>query len=427
MIRKRILPQIKERIKILWGYKIFKYTLLIHGGYFIASIFLTLFLFREMNDFLVYYEVGGVVLRDINDLYIETYNWPFRYFPLSALYFVLFYLMGFDLGFIIFNFINLILNIVICILLYKIINFVKGGDHESDDKRIILYVCLYMISLPQIFNYILGQVNLYVTLLILLSLYVFLKYSDIKWQLIASFTLGLSIVIKPITIFMIPFLFVVQFDLKKRLFKFNFIQSITRLVGVIIPLFLNLIIFIIFPRLIQGFLATNFTSSEPSQVNHSFSITKLIINFFYYMGFNENQVLFIQLPLFLIILIIFGVTALLSFIIRRNVKHSILYGFSFGILVMLICYYDSWDHHLLNLIPLLMIILFALPKRSEITKKFIKPSFFFLSFLDLAFMGLYFLIMGIFPFNFASTIFLLLSFYGIIKYLNSKKNKNSLK
>lgn len=427
MIVKNTLEKLKDRIKVLWGYNIFRYTVLIHGGYFVISIILTLFLFREQNDFLVYYEVGGGVLRNINDLYTESYNWPFRYFPLSALYFVPFYLMGFDMGFIIFNLINLILNILISIFLYRIINLVKGSDHEIEDKRVVLYICLYMISLPQIFNYILGQVNLYVTLLILLSLFMFLKYSDIKWQLIASIILGLSIVIKPITIFMIPFLIVIQFDLKTRKFKFDIIKSFTRLIGVILPLSLNLIMFIIFPRLLQGFIATNFTSSEPSQVNHSFSITKLIINLFFFIGFTESQVLSIQLPIFLIFLFIFAIIGLISYLTRINTKHPLIYGYSFGILIMLICYYDSWDHHLLNLIPLLLIVLFNLPRKSDITKKFIKPSFFFLSFLDLVFMGLFFAIMDIFPFNFVSTIFLIIVFYGLIKHLNLKNNIDEFK
>ncbi|MCK4284879.1 MAG: DUF2029 domain-containing protein [Candidatus Lokiarchaeota archaeon] len=426
MIVKQSLTKIKDRIKVLWEYNIFRYTVLIHVGYFIVSIILTLVFFRQQNDFLVYYEVGEVVLRNINDLYTEPYNWPFRYLPLSALYFVPFYLMGFDLGFIVFNLINLILNILICIFLYRIINLVREKDHETDDKRVVLYICLYMISLPQIFNYILGQVNLYVTLLILVSLFIFLKHSSIKWQLIASILLGLSIVIKPITIFMIPFLIVIQFDLKSKKFKFDMNKSFSRLIGVILPLSLNLIMFIIFPRLLQGFLATNFTSLEPSQVNHSFSITKLIINLFYYIGFTEGLVLSIQLPLFLIILIIIAIIGFISFITRKITEHSMIYGYSFGILVMLICYYDSWDHHLLNLTPLLLIILFNLPRQSEITKKFIKPSFLFLCFLDLAFMGVYFAVKNIFPFNFGSTIFLILIFYGLIKYLNFKNNTEKL-
>jgi hypothetical protein len=421
---KQNLAKLKDKIKELWEYRIFRYTILIHGGYFIVSIILTLFLYREQNDFLVYYEVGEVVLRDINDIYTETYRWPYRYFPLSALYFVPFYLMGFDLGFIIFNLINLILNILICIYLFKIIDLVKGRDHEKDNKRVVLYICLYMISLPQIFNYILGQVNLYVTLLILLSLFIFLKYSGMKWQLFASIILGLSIVIKPITIFMIPFLLVLQFDLKSKKFKFDLWKSVTRMVGVILPLSLNLVLFIIFPRLLQGFIATNFTSTEPSQPNHSFSITKLIINLLFFTGLTNDQVLSLQLPLFLIILISFAVIGFMAFIIRKNTPHSIIYGYSFGILIMLICYYDSWDHHLLNLTPLLLIALFNFPRQSEITKKFIKPSFLFLSFLDLAFMGLYRVLINVFPFNFASTIFLILVFYGLIKYIIFKNDYN---
>ncbi|MHA2267967.1 MAG: hypothetical protein ACXAB8_09250 [Promethearchaeota archaeon] len=394
---KQNLAKLKDKIKELWEYRIFRYTILIHGGYFIVSIILTLFLYREQNDFLVYYEVGEVVLRDINDIYTETYRWPYRYFPLSALYFVPFYLMGFDLGFIIFNLINLILNILICIYLFKIIDLVKGRDHEKDNKRVVLYICLYMISLPQIFNYILGQVNLYVTL---------------------------SIVIKPITIFMIPFLLVLQFDLKSKKFKFDLWKSVTRMVGVILPLSLNLVLFIIFPRLLQGFIATNFTSTEPSQPNHSFSITKLIINLLFSTGLTDDQVLSIQLPIFLIVLIFFAVIGLIAFTIRKNIPHSIIYGYSFGILIMLICYYDSWDHHLLNLTPLLLIALFNFPRQSEITKKFIKPSFLFLSFLDLAFMGLYRVLINVFPFNFASTIFLILVFYGLIKYIIFKNDYN---
>ncbi len=426
MIAKQILAKIKNRIKVLWGYKIFKYTIIIHGGYFIFSIILTLVFLRNQNDFLVYYEVGEVVLRDINDLYTKPYKWPFRYLPISSLYFIPFYLMGFDFGFIVFNLINLILNILISIFLYRIINLVRQKDHEKDDRRIILYICLYMISLPQLFNYILGQINLYITLLILVSLFIYLKYPGTKWQFGASLILGLSIVIKPITIFMIPFLFVIQINLKNRKVKFNVFKSLIRLIGIILPLSLNFIMFVIFPRLLQGFLATNFTSSEPSQVNHSFSITKLIINFLYFIGIAGEQVLSIQLYLFLIILIIVALVGFLSFITRKITEYTIIYGYSFGILIMFLSYYDSWDHHLLILTPLLIIILFNLSRKSDITKKFIKPSFFFLSFLDLAFMGLYFAVESYFPFNFASTIFLLLVFYGLIKYLNFKNNKKKL-
>ena len=87
---------------------------------------------------------------------------------------------------------------------------------------------------------------------------------------------------------------------------------------------------------------------------------------------------------------------------------------------MLLGYFDSWDHHLLTLTPLLIIIIFNFPRNSNITTQFIKPSFFFLSFFDLAFMGIWFITQDLFPFNFASTIFLLLIFYGLSKFCLTK-------
>lgn len=412
-----------NRFKELWEFKIFKYTVVIQVGYFILSLIITLIFFRDMNDFLVYYKVGQQVLTDMNELYTTTYNWPFRYLPISALYFVPFYLMGFDLGFVVFNSINFVLNILIGIILYKIVMLVRREGHEKGDKRVILYICLYMLSLPQLFNYILGQINLYVTLLILLSLYIFLKKSEIKWELIASIILGVSLLIKPITIFMIPFLIVLHFDFQNRKLTFNLTKSFIRLIGLVLPLSLNFILFLIYPNLLEGFIGANFTSSEPSQINHSFSLTKLIINFLYFIQFTDSQILSIQIPLFLTLLLIISILGFISFTTRNNNNTSLIYGYSFGILIMFLCYFDSWDHHLLNFTPLLIIILFNLPRESNLNKKFFKPSFYFLSFLDLAFMGIFFLTKNFFPFNFASTIFLLLTFYGLIKYNTVKNNK----
>jgi len=215
----------KKRLAELWNIKSFRYAILLHSFYFFLSIIVTLFFLRTQSDFYVYYKVGEIYVNNPNNLYNPTYYvdiWPFRYLPLSALLFVPYYLLGFNLGFIIFNFINFILNILISIILYKVIILVRGDDHEKDDKRIILYICLYLIGLPQVFNYILGQINLYVTLLILLSLFIFLKFKEIKYQLLASFILGISIIIKPTTIFMIPFIIVLNYNYEKKRLRHEF-------------------------------------------------------------------------------------------------------------------------------------------------------------------------------------------------------------
>jgi hypothetical protein len=282
------------------------------------------------------------------------------------------------------------------------------------------------MGLPNLFNYILGQINLYITVLILISLYLFLKYEDFKGNLLASLILGITMLFKPLTIFLIPFLILIHFDLDKKKFEIKFFKSIIRIVGFLIPVSLNLFIFLIYPELLGGFLNVNLTGEDTVLINHSFSITKLIQNFFIVIGFSQSQLLSFQLPFFLFILITVGGIGFVLYLIRRYNNFSLIYGYTFGILTMLLGYFDSWDHHLLILTPLLIIIIFNLSRKSDITKKFIKPSFFFLNFLDLAFMGLFFAVKSYFPFNFASTISLLLVFYGLIKYLRVKNNKKKL-
>lgn len=419
----KFLSKLKERSKEFWNFKIFRYAVIIHGGYFILSLILTLIFFRTNNDFRVYYDVGGVVLNNLEDLYTTPYNWPFRYLPIASLFFVPFHLMGFDLGFIIFNSLNLFLNILICVILYKIVIFIRADTYEKEENRVILYISIYLMSLPNLFNYVLGQINLYVTLLILLSLYIYLQCKGMKWEFLASVFLGLSIIIKPITIFMIPFILIIHFDLINRKLKFDVSRSFIRLIGIFLPLSLNFLMFLMVPNLLDGFISVNFTSAEPSQINHSFSLTKLITNLFYFIGFTEEQVLTLQMPVFFIIAIILSFIGFISFVVRRIPSHSLIYGYCFGIVIMFLCYFDSWDHHLLNLIPLLIIILFNLPRQSNLTKKYIKPSLIFLSFFDLAFMGLFFVTVKFFPFNFGSTIFLTFIFYVLVKYSFTKKIK----
>ena len=416
----------KKRLAELWEFKPFKYAILLQFFYFLLSLFVTLFILRTQSDFYVYYKVGEIYVNNPNNLYNPAFYtdiWPFRYFPLSALLFVPYYLMGFDLGFVIFNVINFTLNILISVILYKIIIFVRGDDHEKEDKRIILYICFYLIGLPQVFNYILGQINLYVTLLILLSLFIFLKFKEIKYQLLASFILGISILIKPTTLFMIPFIIVLNYSYEKKRITMDLKLSFLRLFGALFPLSLNVIMFLIYPDLLSGFLETNFTGSETVLLNHSFSITKIISNILLFVGIPSNELN--VLPIFISILLIFGCLGYIFYTFRRFNTNYLIYGYIFGMLIMFLAYFDSWDHHLLNLTPLLVIMLFNLPRNSDLTRKYVKPSFFFLNFLGLVFTGLFWLTQLYFPFNFASTIFLIIIFIGVSKYCLKTINKSN--
>jgi hypothetical protein len=272
------------------------------------------------------------------------------------------------------------------------------------------------MGLPHVLNYIYGQINLYITLFIVLSLYIFIKYKDLKWQFLASLILGTSIIIKPTAFLLIPFLIIFNFSLEKKKIKVEFLSSVVRLIGVLLPVILNLIPFFLYPTLLEGFLETNFSGSNPVALNFSFSITKLITNFCYFFNIPFNQI-----SLFLGIIGIVGGFGFIIYIIRRFETHSIIYGYAFGIIIMLLTYFDSWDHHLLNLTPILIIIMFNLPRHSKLTDP-IKISLFFFSFFDLAFVGIWYLIYPLFPYNFGATFFLFLSFYAINKHCLTKYN-----
>jgi len=410
-IRSRLLTRVKQ----LWGQKIFRYAILLHSFYFFLSIILFFLFYKEKNDFLIFYKVGDIFLNDIENMYNQAYYlWDFRYFPLSALFFIPFSILSFELAFVVFNIFNVLLNILISVMLYKVIILVRSKDHEKDDKRVIIYICVYLMGLPHILNYMYGQINSYITLFILISLYIFIKYQEIKWQLIGSFILGISIIIKPTAIFLIPFLIILKFDIEKKKFSLDFSTSAVRLIGVILPVLLNFILFFMYPPLWQGFLETNFTGSNPIALNFSFSISKLIINFCYLFNIPFNQ-----LYILIGVIFIIGGIGFIIFILRKPHKYSIIYGFAFGIIIMLLAYYDSWDHHLLSLTPILIIIMFNLPRHSVITRS-IKPSLIFFSFFDLAFVGIWYLIYPLFPFNFEATFFLLVSFYAVYKYMVRK-------
>ena len=404
-------PRFIERVQELWSQAAFRGAVILHSSYFILGLILTPLFFREQNDFLVFMKAGEIFLNKPNELYNQDYYlWDFRYFPLVAILFIPFYLMGFGLGFFLFNFMSLVFNIITSVLVYKIILLVRNVDHEKDDKRVVLYSCFYMMGVPHVFNYILGQFNVPFILIILLSLYYILKNDNIQWQFIAGILIGISIILKPIALTLVPFLLIIHINIKERKIHINFSKSLVRLIGVIIPNSLNILLFILYPQMFDGFIATNFTGATPIRINFSFSLTKLIINLCYVSSIPFNQ-------LFILLIVGFTVagTAFWSYITSIGHKYKIIYGYTLGILIQLLVFYDSWDHHLLNLTPLLIIIIFSLPRHSKIAAPYFKKGFFFLNFFDLLFMSFWFLTAPYYPFNFYATIFLIIIFIGTCK------------
>ena len=418
MTLKVLFIRVFNKLKEFWNEKIFRYAILIQIFYVLLSIILFFLFLYQKNDFVIFYESGKIFLTDIENLYNQAnYLWDFRYFPLSAFFFIPFSFFDFGLAFILFNVLNFILNILISLMMYKIIKAIRGPDHETDDKRIILYISLYLMGVPHILNYIYGQINLFITFSILASLLIFLFYKKKKWQLLGSVILGISIIIKPTSFFLIPFLLVIHFDMSTKKLKIDFSTSVVRLVGVLIPVLLNFALFAVYPKLWSDFLSTNFTGSNPLALNFSFSLTKLVTNFCYFFN-----IPFSQLIILIVLVGLIGGLGFFSYILRRRNKNYILHGYTIGIIIMLLTYFDSWDHHLLNLTPLLIITIFNLPRRAKLID-YIKPSFFFFNFFDIIFVGVWFLTYPLFPYNFVGTFFLFVVLYSLMRYFLVKRLK----
>ncbi len=403
--------QLKNKLAELWRQNSVRGTLFLHSLYIFLGLVITLFFLRDQNDFIVFMKAGEIFLTKPNELYNqEYYLWDFRYFPVVAILFIPFYLLGFDWGFIIFNLMSLILNVLICILIYKLILLVRNPDQETDTKRPLLYSCFYLMGVPHVFNYVLGQFNIPFIFVILLSLYLFLKKKGLKWEFVAGLLIGISIILKPIALTLVPFILIIHLDLKRKKLNINYSKSIVRLMGVIVPNLFNILLFILYPQMFNGFMETNFTGSTPIRINFSFSVTKLILNFCYIADIPFNQ-----LTILFVVGVIFAGIAFFTYIIGDENEYKIIYGFTFGILIQLLVFYDSWDHHLLNLTPLLILIIFNLPRHSKLAAPYFKKGFFFLNFFDLLFMSFWFLTAPYFPFNYYSTVFLIIIFIGTCK------------
>ncbi|TFF87173.1 MAG: DUF2029 domain-containing protein, partial [Promethearchaeota archaeon] len=164
---KQKLTNFGKKFSGLWKYTFFKIAILVQIGYIIVSTILFLSIFYSQNDFIVFYNAGKNILFDIDTLYFKDDNqFFFRYFPLSAIFYIPFSLFDFISGYFAFMGFNLILNIGICINMYKLIKLFNNKDNLSEENM-ARYFALFLGASPQVNNYVLGQNNLLVIFLIL--------------------------------------------------------------------------------------------------------------------------------------------------------------------------------------------------------------------------------------------------------------------
>lgn len=417
---------------------IFVVAFIINILYFMITLILCFFtVLSPKNDFEVFYNAGRIVIEDLPNLYNQDlYPFPWRYLPIAAYFFTPFSLLGLELGYLFFQIFSFLLNILIIYLIYKIIQIYSERDERlrqslslenfkdlfqnEKNKDFLFHLSLYLIYLPQVLNYFLGQVNNFITFLILLSLYLFLKEGTLN-NLLGGLMLGISLSLKPLGILIIPFIVVIFYDRSLKKIKFEFKTTLLRILGCIIPILISFIYFLLYPCFLEAYIEINLTGEYTEEIegnvniNNSFSLTRIVLTFFDLLGLKLYAFL-----IFILITIIIFIPVYILFIIFNNQESKLLDTYCIGIVTMLIVYYDSWDHHLMTLLPFIIIFL-LIHQDSNIS--LLRLSYYLLAFLGVIFTGLFFITYMIFPFNICSLILLLMIYVNLFLYLKNNRNQ----
>ncbi len=390
---------------------------------------------KDNNDYLTFHNAGLLAINDISNLYNSSlYLFPFRYFPLSAYFFTPFSLLGLDVGYFIFQLFNFFLNFANLYLIYRIIqlyknlnnkanlelNLVKFRDLYTDSKNesFLHQNAVILIMLPQFMNYFLGQINIIVLFVILLSL-LFLLKEGYKNDFLGGLFLGIGILIKPTLILVLPFIILLKYNKENKKFTLLFKKSIIRLSGSIILILISGLYFLVFPQMLEGFIDVNlggkytYNIEGDLNINPSFSLTRIVLISFELIGLEINGFL-----TFIIIILLIFIPIYILFILNSAQTNNLLDGYLVGILVMFIVYFDTWPHHLIVLAPFL--VFFITIHKDFIFYKMFKYLYYLMAILVVIFWGIFYLTYEILPINIGGLILFLALYITLIMFYKKK-------
>ena len=389
----------------------------------------------ENNDYKTFHDAGLIILEDLPDLYDPSlYLFPFRYFPLSAYFFIPFSLLGLKVGYFAFQIFNFFLNFINIYLIFKIVQIYKNINPKiglryklnsprqifshSENESILHQNAVYLIMAAQFMNYFLGQINILVTFFTLASVFYFLK-GGTKNDLLGGFFLGFGILFKPTLILILPFIIPLTYNRNNKKLLFGLNQTILRFCGTIVLLVISGIFFLIYPKMLTDFIEVNFAGKYTSNlgdevgINPSFSLTRIVLTFFGLIGLNFSNFL-----VFIAIMFLFLLPMYFFYISSSDQSNRLIFGYFAGILIILIVYFDTWPHHLIVLAPFL--ILFIILNKDFERINAVKSIHYLLVTIILGFWMLFYLTYKIFPFNIGGLVLLILLYYNVLMYFRNK-------
>ena len=304
------------------------------------------------NDFQAYYYSSQLLFKDIASLYNNPgYIMPYRYFPTSPIFFIFYGWLPYEISYNIGLFLIYYESVIIYLLVLKI---TKKYFNHNDKEYIWLFYCIgYMILVPyNLILYLQIQTSATVMISILLAYYYFKEDGHrLSNEILGGIFISIAIMLKPTMLIVLPFLIDVKVENKKLLFKKS---SFIRILPSFVMLFLNLILFIIYPSLFFGFIQNNF------QNIYVFNVLSDSLSTFLSRILNIHPVFLF----FLIFSILFSILYY-HFLTKKN---DLIYYLALSILISLISYIDIWNHSILFLLPLILFIIMRTKSHKDKSK-----------------------------------------------------------
>ncbi|HME52167.1 MAG TPA: glycosyltransferase 87 family protein [Candidatus Lokiarchaeia archaeon] len=312
-------------------------------SYFVLYTMLTQ---NYLNDFAVYY-YSSVIFHTSNPLFIFDplyerlfYNiLVWRYFPSILILFTPLTLLPLIPAFAVYNGISVVLNVL---TLFVGLMIIKQLD-ASKNRSYAILAALCFVQTFNIANFGAGQISSFVAFTSMLSLYFLMKKKEAAGYIL----LGFTIAFKPAMIFVI----ILQIPAR------NLMRMIKRVIFIILPLSLDIALFLGIPGLLHQYIWVNFDYFIGG-FYPSVSLASILINIFPNLS--------ISTPEFIIMA---GVLLIFAFQLRKRVDPSqvILFNFVFGAFIYFISYGTVWDSQFVYLFPFLA-LWFALNWKGDIIK-----------------------------------------------------------
>ncbi|MBN2155304.1 MAG: DUF2029 domain-containing protein [Candidatus Lokiarchaeota archaeon] len=337
----QFLEDLKESTEFIRTSRPLKLCLLLNLIYVIGTLmvfFLSDF-FLLAHDFRIFGQSSKILLDNPTDLYTSTdYRYPFRYFPLFSFLNIPMSFLPFSVGFVIHT---ILMETVHIGSFYLILILCKKFYHlDLSTWREMQYLILALAAPLQVPNLIIGQISEIYIFLVLLAVLFLENAKNPRYEhkfnfFFAGVMLGLSMIYKPFSILLLPFLFPIYLNLNKKHFSIDFKAIIHAITGFLLPISPNLYYWIKYPNYLPDFFAIN--ASAQILDYPSTSITRIITSIFAMIGIRFSEFWFMVV----IVLFLFGMI-FLYYILQIPEDRNFSVYFGFAMLILMISYPDSW-------------------------------------------------------------------------------------